>query len=286
MGRQQCRTVFHIGRKALLIFALCTAGVGPGLLAQDTDGDGEITILFPIAYEIAEVSEGAKGTRWTGMTWFDNPLEIVVRHPQSLTDACVPGCGIDPHTTVPIGLVHVAPDRGSLVHRGAPDPAYTGPLTSFEARVVETSRPTQPGGFEVPIVKESEFLRGPRTLLKIPRSEMFRSTLRVFDPRKDMRTSVLVEITTDTGVVLASTVLNPGNDPVNSRTDPEARFLPGYDAIYDIESVFAEVREYENPRAQEQTFNIRLTPLVEGTEFWAYVSVTHNETQHVFLVTP
>ncbi|MBW3563969.1 MAG: hypothetical protein KY459_04530 [Acidobacteria bacterium] len=90
----------------------------------------------------------------------------------------------------------------------------------------------------------------------------------------------------DNGEVLASTVLRPGADPVVARTDDDAEFLPGFDVVYDIESAFPVLRTITADFREQLIYNVRLTSLVEGTVFWGFVSVTHNETQDVLLISP
>ena len=51
-------------------------------------------------------------------------------------------------------------------------------------------------------------------------------------------------------------------------------FYPGYAAIFDMVGTFPALSAYE-------TVQVRITPLTEGMEYWAFVSITDNATQHV-----
>lgn len=267
----QMRTFVRI--LTLIFFAAAS------LRAQDVNGGGVVRVLIPVAYGPGEVVTGAQGTKWSG--------EIFVHNDTNRSFLTLQGgfCNtpeapcID---TVPAGffgsLIGVASngnDGGALLSL----PADVADRIYVSSRLLELTRNTQPTGVELPVVREGRFLRNPTELLAIPRSAGVRSTLRVYSIPPRRGDAVLVEILSDQGAVIGEKTLVPGNHP--SVIDPplSSQPTPGFAAIYDIEREFPALGAV--PR-----FNIRLTPLTSGMSFWAFASVTHNDTQHVLILTP
>ena len=87
-------------------------------------------------------------------------------------------------------------------------------------------------------------------------------------------------------VLVTSNEANIGDQLPGRRQDDIGKFFPGFDAIYDIERSFSELEDLPVVILGETFYNIRLMPLREGLTYWAFVSVTHNDTQHVTLITP
>lgn len=231
-------------------------------------------VLIPVVPRSGERIPGAYGSLWGGVIYFHNPGPDKVRTPQSPPSCAL--CVLEPGDTIQLLPPRVASDRGSLFPASG----------IYEARVEELSRPGQPTGVEVPVVRRADFISDGITLVGVPRSDEVRATLRVYDPLRDSRTEVLAEFMRDNGELLASIILRPGADPVVARTDDDAKFLPGFDAVYDIESAFPALRTITADFREQLIYNVRLTSLVEGTVFWGFVSVTHNETQDVLLISP
>ncbi|HVR42597.1 MAG TPA: hypothetical protein VMS56_04055 [Thermoanaerobaculia bacterium] len=94
------------------------------------------------------------------------------------------------------------------------------------------------------------------------------------------KTALNVEFFTPEGELVASTVLRPGDDPlVPSGPDaPSSYRFPGFASVLDLRAAFPELNGLP-------LFHIRLTPAVEGIEYWPMVSVTDDVTQHVLLIT-
>lgn len=239
------------------------------------------TILLPISFAPWHTVEGAFGTLWRMELWFHNGSDRDVLTFQPLTDGfCVP---------VPCSILAPAGKRGIYFNdlnneggNGAFLHVSNGirDRISFSARLLETSRMAQPTGVALPIVRESEFLAGPSDLLGIPSGPGIRSALRVYDPVLQRGSAVIVDVIDEQGNVIATKVLYPGNHPAVPVVR-EDRFYnrPGVDAIMDLAAEFPILATHDR-------FHLRLRPLQEGVRYWAFVSVTHNDTQHVLLITP
>jgi hypothetical protein len=270
--------------------ALATIFVGllllapPGALsASDTNGDGLEIILIPIAFGQGNELAGLQGTRWRGEVWLHNEASqsVDLQHlvPCLFTEACTATYPSGYTDRLTVGLVG-APDHGILL---SPSAAVAQQLT-FSSRLFEISRGAQPLGVDVPVVHEDQFLRTTTYLLGLPGGAKVRTSLRIYDPRREgnrnPETTVLVEILrpdtplTNSGTVVAAL-------PITTVTPPFSYggLAPGYAAIYDLAAAFPAIAELDY-------FHIRLTPIKSGTEFWAMASATDNETQQVVLITP
>jgi hypothetical protein len=256
----------------ILVIAVCFSREAPAAPA-DVDGNGFVDVLVPIALT-GHAVPGAHGSLWIGIVSLFNGTEGVLDPWGGLFT--IPPFGFPPGYHV-ITAPTVAQDRGTLF---LIPPDRAGKV-SFGSRVLEISKSAQPTGFEVPIVWESEFLRSAAMLLRIPTGEGVRSTLRVYDPSRTPGTAVFVEFLTDTGNVVASRILRPGDDPIVADDSVGSFRFPGFDMLLDITSLHPELDELES-----EHYHLRMSPLEDGMVFWGFVSVTDNDSQHVLVITP
>lgn len=257
----------------VLCFALLFIAVA-AFSQEDTNGDRVVSVLVPVLHAGPEDEiplPGAHGSLWTTQVWLRNDsaysFSIIQRG-----FFCGPGgclVSFDPGTTKLAPVFGEATDQGGLL---VFDP-FTAKQVTLSARLLELSRRAQPNGIEVPIVWEHEFLSGVSTLIAIPRRSEGRVTLRIFGPRRRPGDAVEVTALSTAGEPLGSTVL--------TLTIPDliGTHVPAYNAILDIAAFFPLV-------ATVDRFDLRITPLVEGMEYWTYVSETDRESQHVLLITP
>jgi hypothetical protein len=236
-------------------------------------------LLLPIALPTTTTTPGALGTEWRMELWYENAStrDIGMFQPAQCP---IPPCPIfAPANSIgsyPI-IFHNPGGNGAFFHV----PSIVASQISFSARLMELSRQAQPTGVNLPIVHERDFLRERSTLLGIPAGSGIRSALRVYDLRLQRGSAVQVEVLSERGEVVATAILRPGDHPsVPPVLEPGVPYnLPGFDAIFDITSAFPELAQFER-------YHLRLTPMNEGALYWAFVSVTHNESQHVLLITP
>ncbi|MBK5260542.1 MAG: hypothetical protein JJE51_13200 [Thermoanaerobaculia bacterium] len=272
-----------VARSVALITALLLAF--PILGSDDTNGDRFVEVLIPLAFAYQAnaltpvVIEGAYGSRWTGEAWFHNGTDLDVGSPIHKGEICLfpTPCPVlyPKRTTTPIRLLPFIvsdPNRGALFSIPL-DSANTFRSFTFSARVLELSRRSQPNGVEVPVVWEREYLSAPSRLIGIPRKAESRVALRVYDPRRTAGSSVRIDLVALDGSAIASKVLMPGAN----LTIDEGQ--PGYAAINDLEVEFPQLAAYDR-------FDILITPLTAGMEFWAFAAVTDRDTQHVLFITP
>ena len=143
-------------------------------------------------------------------------------------------------------------------------------LINLSSRLFELSRHAQPAGVYLPIVREDQFLTGSSRFIGIPRDTSSRVALRVYDPRRSLFNDLHIELIAPGGAIIAETVLVP--------IVPLSSHEPGFAAIYDLTTTFQQL-------VSVQRFDVRLTPVRPGMEYWALVSVTDWDTQQVLLIT-
>jgi hypothetical protein len=136
-------------------------------------------------------------------------------------------------------------------------------------RVFDISRSATNRGTDVPAIRESEAWTTPIQLLDVPTAPPFRSLLRVYDFDPADGHAVLVNVYGFGQLETRSVALLPPTIVPNTISSP------GY-AEYDL-SHLGDVG---------RNVRVEVVPLSAGLRFWAMVSTTNNDTQHVTLTTP
>lgn len=244
--------------------------------AARENGDNVDSILLPMAFVAQEQIPGAHGSVWTGEVW----MHINSKQPVNIEGyrgcAVVYPCYVYPagYTgKLDFGPSTPKPEFGILLS----PPVGSGKLLTFSNRIYEITRRGQPRGIDIPVVRESEFFDQPVVFLGIPTDSGVRASVRVYDPRvqgvtyQGVPRAFLVEALELDGYLLGSRVLTTAQ-PIDDAS------TPGYDAIADLLSAFPAVASHER-------VNVRVTPQVPGTEFWAMVALTDNDTQTVSIIT-
>jgi hypothetical protein len=157
----------------------------------------------------------------------------------------------------------------------------------FKLRVRDLSRAATSFGTESPVVRERDFRTGTTTLTNVPLDERFRAHLRIFGISSPSRSGMVrVRVfAMDGSVPLAEYQLGFGGAFVDlrgglpTRNNIDAPY-PGYAEIPNVRRALP-----ANAVAAERV-RIQIDSLTDGLEYWAFVSVTSNETQHVTTITP
>lgn len=249
----------------LFFFAFLLAEVA---FAQDVNHDGFVTYLVPIS--APKPVAGANGTLWQTELWVHNDVGV----PLALICSDVIVDGIPPCPAFhPAGVTEKAFEFETTSRLGAVlfhlPPDSVGKI-DLSSRLFELSRHAQPAGVYLPVVREDRFYTGPVRFVGIPLSAASRVALRVYDPRRHPSSQVRVELIDSNGPLIAQTVL--------TLLDSYTKWEPGYGSILDLAASFPQLRNVER-------FDIRVTPLTPGMEFWGLVSVTDWDTQQVVLIT-
>lgn len=244
-------------------------------LAATVVGSELEVMLVPIVTESGSPVPGAYGTLWTTELWVHNTTPAVMQlQPVGGGGGFPPG-----HVTIqdgylgPVALDQFHPSGGGAllaIHKSYAPDVY------LWNRFVELTRRADPLGVAVPVIRERDFFTAESEFLAVPAGAGVRSAIRVYNPRRLPVAPLLVDVIGESGNLLRTLTLNPGNDPVIS--DPNKEYVPGYDAILDVPAAVPEVRGGD-------VYHVRIRPQAAGTEYWAMVSVTDNETQQVLIIT-
>lgn len=151
-------------------------------------------------------------------------------------------------------------------------------------RVQDLSRQSQTWGTEIPVVRETDALTGRHDLLDIPLETNFRTTIRIYDfnpvhnePREiRLRFFRIVPERQYDHQQVVDEFLAEARFRLPLLGQPELG-LPGFTSI-PLSTV--------QGLPTSGIVRVELTPLSGDLRYWAYASITNNETQHVTIVTP
>lgn len=256
-------------------------------------------VLVPVI--IADPLAGAYGSQWITDLVVRNESDEQVTITPIVTNGCVASCQLTPaHTLYRPSLVVANPNAGTFLYIGKPG---IGKVT-LGLRVQDTSRQLSTWGTSVPVVREKDIYTGKLQLLNIPVNADFRAALRVYDFDTTGSDTQLVRVRIfdmcgigrfDNTVPFPCTPATPLVDTTISLVPAGpngSSSMPAYPAtamIGDLVSNFPQLAALP-PRPGEDTgiprVRIDIDPITPGLRFWAFISVTHNATQHVTVITP
>ena len=270
----------------MIVKFLCIVLTATSLHALDRDPAGYEQFLLPIYLQSAR--PGAIGSQWvtelsarnegeTQAQFFQRECAFFCDCPGQI-GTCVPGDGAAPHTLMRTSIQgdFNPNNRGIFVY------VSKNAAPAFQLRVRDLSRSTESWGTELPIVRSGEFRSTPIHLLDVPLTEGFRQHLRVYGASSPSGAGVVrVRLyATDTNDVVAERLLSlvPPNGEHEIPAEGSRPALPSYADITPLTSVLA--------TAGPDRVRVEIAPVTPGLRFWAFVAITHNQTQHVTLVTP
>lgn len=253
-----------------LLFAGVLVSLSSAAAAQEVNPADYEMVLLPI---LAERTPGLFGSDWFTIFRMYNDAEIPAAFYPIRCDILCPGGDSfyvrskrveGPSTDY--ASVGEPPGRLFYVHRNVAQ------RVTFNLRIQDRSRQAQTWGTEIPVIREPEFLVGKAQLFDVPITAGFRPTLRIYDVDGTGRTEIIVRFYSVSATLLSEMrlpllvtrrQLNPPTEPGYAQLASFAELFPG-----------------------EQRLRIELEPASAGLRYWAFVSVTNNETQHVTTITP
>jgi IPT/TIG domain len=150
-------------------------------------------------------------------------------------------------------------------------------------RIFDRSRTTTTWGTEVPVVRERDLRSDAVELFPVPLDPLFRQSLRIYDPFRTGNAQVEVRFfVTRTGERVAT---RTATLPVYERTLPYGGVDQSFPGLAELNNLMIDVPELAVVPSTEQ-LRIEVVPVTPGLRFWAMVSLTNNDTQHVTLLTP
>jgi hypothetical protein len=144
---------------------------------------------------------------------------------------------------------------------------------SFSLRVRDISRDAFSWGTEIPVIRQNELYSGTVQLLNVPVEQRFRLALRVydFDGRGSGRIAMRI-FKLGSNTPLVETEIGLDQSYVVDEVPPQVTFV-------NLVAAFPQLSGAGGVR-------IELTPLTNPMRYWAFVSITNQETQQVTVVTP
>lgn len=238
------------------------------------------TVLLPLYFP--GTIPGAYNTQWATDLWIHNGGGETV----SIADqVCPPGaCPPVIPLTRPLEAGHSLHNPTSFFQESRSNPSLVLYVSnngakdvSYGLRVADTSRHALNGGTGLPIVREGELLTRTAQLHDVSlENSIFRVLLRVYDlSYSEARYAVRFYPATE--------------DPKPSVYSLTLTARTPRQGLFRAEAAYAEldVTQLLHLRlAWPQVARIEIEPLTPGSRYWAFVSMTNNETQLVTLVTP
>jgi hypothetical protein len=231
-------------------------------------------VLIPVA--ISSSVRGDKGSVFKGELVARNSSNSFV-HVRRF-DTCVIGCSPEqaaPKSTFYPPLAPGADGMGFFLYVARP----LNDAVSFNYRVQDVSRQSQTWGTQIPVIRERDLFTSAIHILNVPVNSSFRQALRIYDfdsnvPQTDffVRIFRVDSVQLSEGAALVEVILSAATVQA-PQNGPNEMNLSNLAATYPVISTADRVR-------------IEVEPLRTGTRFWAFVSVTNNETQHVTTIFP
>jgi len=237
------------------------------------------SVLLPIYLD--SVADGAFGSRWKTDLWMrNNGSESAALAGWPCDGACPP---VFPWTYSFSGG-HSLHNLPPLSGAGDGNPSRVLYVTkeeaahmSFRLRFADLSRSAIDGGVEMPVIRQSEMLEASAQLFDVPLVPSFRAMLRVYEtayPSSRFRLNIYAQAEGDLTPAVHTFELTSAS----AYTGP-LRPKAGY-VQFDLSGLLR-----QQP-AWPQNVRIEIEPLTPGSRYWAFVSITNNDTQVVTLVTP
>jgi hypothetical protein len=230
-------------------------------------------VLLPV---LTGPTAGAHGSLWTTEVWVHNSGEVPVPmlYQECWVSACALYFHVPPSTTQrpPIGTLGPDERPGMLLWI----PKEHSSAISFSLRAQDLSRQSQTWGTEIPVVREAEFLTSTAQLLNVPITDEFRQTLRIYEVESRSHAEFIVRVYEQESNLLLGerTLLTRGfGDPDWGIPRRPGSVGAGLLDLFALPQSVTRVR-------------VEVTPVTTGIRFWAFISVTNNETQHVTTITP
>ena len=249
------------------------------VFAAGAAGAAPVRVLLPLY--IAHPAGGAYGSLWSSELVMHNGSQLLTYG----IETCRPsGCTADgradeellPNETeagLPVRYPAPAnPVAGAVLWLVPENTASdTAENVAFNLRVVDLSRSATAAGTEIPVVREHDFRTSMVHLLNVPVDARFRVALRLFEMNLD-QANFTVEI------------FDQSNDMLLSRR--QIRTSTGGVAPQGYTPGFAEITDIGAGAGSATRLRVQITAETPGAAFWAYASITNNDSQQITLVTP
>lgn len=236
----------------------------------------------------ASAEPGAHGSLWQTDLVVANisttPLQVIGYVSSSLCPGLCPGPPpIPPKVSVVINEVVRCETRGTYLFV---EPGRAGDLVAA-LRSQDASRQLTTWGTSVPVVRAADLFSGVFGINHIPMESQFRSTLRVYsvDPTAG---AVLLRFYETLSEPPRRWPTFPNSDPDPLLLEVQTGLIrPKAGGGTDTCPSMVEIPLDQYPQlASKSRVRVEIVPSDIKTAYWAFVSTTHNSTQHVTVLTP
>jgi hypothetical protein len=158
------------------------------------------------------------------------------------------------------------------------------PLLSFESRTRDLSRASETWGTEIPVIRERD-MRSTLTLLDVPTTSGFRSTLRLYTADFVGCCRVNVTFYSNDGDALATRAISLAYPNGASGGLVPPPYVREGSAEFPLQPAYAQLDLQSIPEIEGHD-TIWITVDGNARKMWGFVSVTNDATQHVTTITP
>lgn len=261
------------------IQSLCALAAFNVLIAFPAVAEDFDNFLVPIAPQRVH---GAFGSEWVAELAVTNMSATPIRVARDAPDVC--------GQCVPLPL---PPGATAFVHDLSRVPGVSGTLLWVERgraqdvavtlRTRDVSRQAETWGTVIPVVRPEGLFSRRFGLIDVPMDAQFRATLRIYD----------VNAATPPRVRVRIYELNPDRNPGSAGDSDtllhefEPTFVAPESGMVQVVPAAAEVPLWlESALPKSGRIRIEIEPFDETPDYWGFVSVTHNATQHVTVIVP
>lgn len=264
--------------KSIIRSLLCTS---VWLAAPMTSAQAVVTekLLLPISPGRVP---GAQGSEWVTDLALTNMSDTTVSVDYGelyCPGLCVP-VPVPPHSTiVAVDVLASSAVRGSFA---VTEVGRTADL-ALTLRSRDLSRQSETWGTVIPVVSKNDLFSRRFGLVDVPIEPQFRAMLRIYDFNAETAANVRVR-------VYKLNPLQPGNQqpendtPLLDLVPTFATPSPGEETLFPASFEFP---LWLQPALSDAgRVRVQIDPLDDTGDYWAFVSVTHNDSQHVTVITP
>lgn len=234
-------------------------------------------VLVPVY--LPNAIPGAYGSLWESNLWVRNEGTQRVRIRTACNITCPPDSGVDLEPGQSLKNPQLVQEGPRVPNPGGFVLALpVGARIRVKMHTRDLTRQSQTWGTEIPTVPQDDFLSGTNSLLPVPTDDRFRVMLRMYTRDENSVARFRVRL-----YALDDVTRFPHSEPLLAETEVTGSAAsvvdPGYAEIAAIVQAFPVLKARELLRVEIQ-------PVDPTTRYYAFITVTNNETQHITTVTP